>query len=363
MRRRRLGTLSRSAALVALALGVSAHPAALAGNPSKDKAKPAKETIPERAKECGYRTPVHQHVVSEGEHLGLIAGRYGVLRDDLIEQNPSLADNPNLIRIGQTLNVCPEIMPTTSKSFDYTVESGDTLEKIANDHGMTVRELLAIQPEPVKDPNLIRVGQTFHIEMPAEILPGFRPEDLAAKKRNKPGKHPKLRQFATGPGYMIKRPYNAYGTPQTLGAISKAVDLYHRRADGGPDVRIGDISKKGGGKLGGHLSHKKGVDLDVGLIHKGEARDKERFTHATKENLDVRRTWLLLEAFLKTGHVRVIFLDYAVQKKLYNYAKGHGVSEDRLDEIFQYPRGRGRSHGIVRHWKSHKGHLHVRFKG
>lgn len=354
--------MTRTAALIALAFGVGAHPAALAGNPIKG-ASADDEPIPERDKRCGYRTPVHQHEVAEGEHLGLIAGRYGVLRDDIIELNPALADNPNLIRVGQTLDVCPEIMPTRTEAFEYTVESGDTLEKIANEHGMTVRELLAVQPDAVANPNMIRVGQRFHIEMPGQILPGFRPEDLAPKKRNRPGKHPKLRKFVDGPGYMIKRPHLAYGTPQSLGAISKAIDRYHRRADGGPDIRVGDISKKDGGKLTGHLSHKNGVDVDVGLIHKGDVRDKERFTHATDKNLDVRRTWLLLEAFLKTGHVRAVFLDYGVQRKLYNYAKSHGVSEDKLDEYFQYPRGRGRGHGIVRHWKGHKGHLHVRFKG
>ena len=42
--------------------------------------------------------------------------------------------------------------------------------------------------------------------------------------------------------------------------------------------------------------------------------------------------------------------------------KAQGVSEDTLDEIFQYPRGRGRPHGLVRHWRGHRGHLHVRFR-
>jgi len=55
-------------------------------------------------------------------------------------------------------------------------------------------------------------------------------------------------------------------------------------------------------------------------------------------------------------------MDYNLQKVLYEYAKKHGTSEDVLDELFQYPRGRGRNHGIVRHWRSHRNHFHVRFK-
>ena len=69
-----------------------------------------------------------------------------------------------------------------------------------------------------------------------------------------------------------------------------------------------------------------------------------------------------MEEFLKTGQCRYIFLDYEVQKQLYEHAKKRGVPESRLDEYLQYPRGKRRNYGIIRHWRSHKGHIHVRFK-
>ena len=60
--------------------------------------------------------------------------------------------------------------------------------------------------------------------------------------------------------------------------------------------------------------------------------------------------------------MRYIFVDYSVQKLLYEYAKGKGVSEDTLSELFQYPRGKRASRGIIRHWKGHIDHFHVRFR-
>ena len=83
---------------------------------------------------------------------------------------------------------------------------------------------------------------------------------------------------------------------------------------------------------------------------------------ATRSNLDVARTWALVKAFVDTGNVEVIFMDYGLQQQLYEFAKERGVGDDELDELFQYPRGRGRSHGMIRHWRSHQHHFHVRFR-
>ncbi len=70
----------------------------------------------------------------------------------------------------------------------------------------------------------------------------------------------------------------------------------------------------------------------------------------------------MIKAFTDTDDVVYVFMDYGLQKLLYEYAKEQGVSEDTLDELFQYPRGRGRTHGIIRHWKGHVNHFHVRFR-
>jgi LysM repeat protein len=324
---------------------------------SKSRSAP-KTPRPKKSKLCAYRTPLHEHVVAEGEHLGSIAGRYGVMRKDLVELNPELK-NPDLIRPGQTVKVCPELAPRNRKRVVYEVQPGDNLLTIAKTHELSLDELLAQQADPVSNPDLIRAGQKLVIEVDGDIVPGFEPE--VARSYDRGSLHSSHR-LPKGIGYAIKRPHLAYGTERTVSMIKNVIDRYHRRANGGPLVHVGDISRKGGGPLKGHVSHQRGVDVDVGLVLKGEQRNDLRFHKANEKNLDVRRTWLLVHEFLKTGQVRYIFLDYRVQKQLYEYAKKTGVSEAELDEYFQYPRGRGRNYGIVRHWKGHRDHIHVRFR-
>ena len=79
-------------------------------------------------------------------------------------------------------------------------------------------------------------------------------------------------------------------------------------------------------------------------------------------NVDVARTWALIEAFIDTKQVVYVFVDYRIQEQLYEHARAHGVSQRELDGLFQYPHGRGRAHGIIRHWPNHRHHFHVRFR-
>jgi LysM repeat protein len=308
--------------------------------------------------DCAYRTPLHEHVVVQDEHLGLIAGRYGVRSADLVALNPQLA-NPDLIRPGERIRVCPRIPPRERLHITYEVKPGDNLHKIATAHGLTVREVELLQRGRLKDKNKIHPGQKLELWMDGEILPAFRPPPV---KRAGGGRLRNAVRLPSSRHYRIKRPHLSYGTAKTIRLIQAAISSYRRRHRTGPKINIGDISKKGGGKLPPHLSHRTGRDVDLGYVLLGKDASRSRFAGVHRGNIDLPRTWALVSAFVETHEVVYIFMDYNVQKWLYDYAKEHGVSEKYLDEIFQYPRGRGRSHGIIRHWRSHKNHFHVRFK-
>ncbi|EAS34226.3 chitinase 6 [Coccidioides immitis RS] len=61
----------------------------------------------------------------------------------------------------------------------YTVVSGDTMWKIANDHGMTLDALIAANPQ-IANPNIIEVGQVLNLsQSPAEDPPNPAPETSA----------------------------------------------------------------------------------------------------------------------------------------------------------------------------------------
>ncbi len=169
-------------------------------------------------------------------------------------------------------------------------------------------------------------------------------------------------QLQPGPGYVVKRAAHGWGTPRTVTAIQTAVKRYLDRGLGGPDVHVGDISRETGGPFPPHLSHQDGRDVDVGYVLQGESADVVRFVTATRGRLDVVRSWALIESFLGTERVRYVFVDYGLQRLLYDHAKREGASEDRLDALFQYPRGSAAAKGVIRHWRGHANHFHVRFQ-
>jgi LysM repeat protein len=324
--------------------------------PKKSKKKSKSEAKSRNAEACDFRTPIHWHAVEAGEHLGLIAGRYGVLSKDLIALNPDLAANPNHIRVGQKIAVCPEILPRETITLTHVVAPGETFNQIAYANNLTPSELLEMQTGRLRDPNKLRVGDRLELVVVGDYLPGFEPE------QPQPGRLVNGRKLPKHDAYTIKRSHNVYGTARTIKLIGNVVDSYSRRMPGGPKLRIGDISKDGGGPMTGHLSHQEGRDVDIGLILQGELADHLHFSGANENNIDLARTWALIEEFLATGEIRAIYLDYEVQKLLYEHARKNGVPKSLLDEYFQYPRGSGRNHGIIRHWRGHRNHIHVRFK-
>ena len=170
-----------------------------------------------------------------------------------------------------------------------------------------------------------------------------------------------------GDGYFIRRPERAFGTQTTIELTERAIS---QTLDAFPDehiLAIGDISAPSGGLITQHRSHQSGRDIDVGLFYRDKpAGYPASFVHADEDNLDCAATFKLLESFLATadddGGVQMIFLDFDVQGILYDWALDHGISERRLERIFQYPHGRGSAEGIVRHEPNHDNHMHVRFK-
>ena len=168
-------------------------------------------------------------------------------------------------------------------------------------------------------------------------------------------------QLRPGPGYVVKTPAHAWGTPRAVEAIREAVRAYHRGRPEGPDVHVGDLSKKEGGPFPPHISHQAGRDVDIGYVLQGALAHQRRFTNATRLNLDRDRTWALLGSLLDTNAVGYVFMDYEIQRLLYDQALAAGEDPRRLAEVFQYPRGPSAAHGKIRHWPGHHNHFHVRF--
>lgn len=169
-----------------------------------------------------------------------------------------------------------------------------------------------------------------------------------------------------GDGYHIRRPWRSFGTRSTVELVERVIHAWRDEFPDAHVLAIGDLSAEHGGAITEHHSHQSGRDADIGLIYNEQPRGyPESFITATDDNLDCEATFALVEDFASTAHddggAQVMFLDFNVQGMLYRWAKDHGVDDDELAHLFQYPR-RGQSVGLVRHEPNHANHLHVRFK-
>ena len=170
-----------------------------------------------------------------------------------------------------------------------------------------------------------------------------------------------------GDGYVIRRPWRAYGTRTTVDYVLRAITDVREQFPDAHVLAIGDLSAEHGGPITEHRSHQTGRDADIGLIYREKPENFPRdFVKATEDNLDPAATYALISEFAETaredGGAQVMFLDFEVQGIIYRWAKDQGIDDDTLDRIFQYPHGRGSSDGLVRHEPNHDNHLHVRFK-
>ncbi len=130
------------------------------------------------------------HVVREGESLWIISQQYRVSWNQIVKTNR--LEYPEKLLIGQAL-----LIP--DQSLSYKVQSGDTLAKIAIEHGVSLQTLL----------------QTNHLPKPINIYPGL--------KINIPVKTYTVRNRDT-----LNHIAQAYGTSiQALMKLNQITNLSH----------------------------------------------------------------------------------------------------------------------------------------
>lgn len=91
-----------------------------------------------------------------------IAQKFETTTDALASLNE--IDNPDLIQVGQRIKVNGTVNPTSApkaSSNVYTVKAGDTLSEIAQRFGTTTAELA--RKNNISNPNLISVGQKLNV--------------------------------------------------------------------------------------------------------------------------------------------------------------------------------------------------------
>ncbi|MDH3201411.1 MAG: penicillin-insensitive murein endopeptidase [Myxococcales bacterium] len=315
------------------------HSAPIAAREASVAVATTQESKKDRRKSRTYR-------VKSGDTLTGIALKLDTSVAEILEMNPDL--NPDRIYPGDTIDI-GEPRPEVT----LTLERGDTLLAVAERYGVNRRDLARWNSS-------VRQGRA----RPGIDIRLYTRIPVSPSEAIGPTNHGRLENgvlLPRHPGYVIRTKNRAYGTEETTRWIVDAFNAVDAKFKTRKVVRIHDISDRNGGKIRDHKSHQNGRDADIGYYHDECPRSGCGFERLRASELDVARQWALLQHWLKNDQAEMIFIDYRLQAKLYRYAKRKGVPETQLNRWIQYPRGKYEPVGVIRHFRNHDDHLHVRF--
>jgi hypothetical protein len=126
-------------------------------------------------------------------------------------------------------------------------------------------------------------------------------------------------------------PQRLYGNERTIRAILSVLSRYREAHPNAPQVVVGDISLRGGGRMDQHVSHQNGLDVDIYYPR----LDRRLGAPISTRQVDRYLAQQLLDGFLAAG-AKVVFVGYST-----------GL--------------RGPS-GVVVPYPNHENHMHVRFR-
>lgn len=238
----------------------------------------------------------------------------------------------------------------------YEVKKGGTLEAIANRFKLFHHEIEVLNPTLRLRQDLASGASVFVYRRD----PTQRSQSVGSPSS---GTLENAVPMLEGPGRSIYAArWKAWGTAATVAHIDYILRQWARNFPSAPVILVGNLSARKGGHLPPHSSHQSGRDVDVSYISKWDGKSEVNWQKMNAENLDAGLTWELLRLFVATNAVELIFIDYDLQRLLYDYAKARNLfTPDQLALWLQYPDGPTTRHRIIQHVPGHVDHIHVRF--
>lgn len=143
-----------------------------------------------------------------------------------------------------------------------------------------------------------------------------------------------------------------WGLPQLVDMLARSADAVAKKHPGSV-LTVGDLSRRGGGEVGGHRSHESGRDADVAfyLVRKDKSFVSPRFAKIDEEGravgfpgamFDDARNWDLIEAWLRDPEANVlqVFVAGHLKRRLIAQAVRSGASQSlvtRAQEVLIQP--------------------------
>ena len=342
-----------------------------APTPPPPKTEPTPAPAPEAPLPTRYpelhETPEETiaHTLRPGEDLFEIAGRYDEAPRWLRKWNRLEAGDK--ARVGRRLNVRARRRPPARERRTYVAKPGDTVRSVAVAHGIRARALARLLRKKVDAP--LEVDEAVEVWAEPTLMRWMSsPEGVAMQAAGIWGSYG---VGAPDDGYLanavaippselweIRFPHQVFGDSWAVQAAVEALTRFRDVSGYEGPLRVWSMSRRYGGEIAAHHSHRTGRDLDLKLPLRA---DLSGTLAVRPEWIDAAATWHLIESLAQTRRVQEIFLDHEIQKLVESAAAELGVPEARRRELLSAPRPRLSKAGLVRHYEGHDDHIHVRF--
>ncbi len=286
-----------------------------------------------------------------GEQLEHIAARYGTTVEQLREANPGR------MKPGRVLTLQATRLPPPVQKLRATAREDDTWATLAERYGVDEAELRSWNPRANRRRRL-RKGTPLvlwipsgarHYPLPdddAGFPPITKPATGTSIGRPHRGRIEDAARLPPGP-YTIRFQWQSFGTALAVWNIQRVLAGFRRETGFDRELFVGAMSRRSGRRLSPHRSHQSGRDVDIRLPALPHA---EGFK-LEKNEVDWHAAWALVDAFVRTGDVQVIFLERKLRRRLREAGLAMGADDARIDSVM----------GSVRHSPGHTAHVHVRF--
>lgn len=231
----------------------------------------------------------------------------------------------------------------------------EPLGRLADRWGVPKTALL--QLNPTLDPSArVEAGQRVLVY---RNDPSTRSQSVGAPNR---GRLEGGAAFPPGDAWTMRswRP-RSFATRQVVTELALSLTAWHERHPDAHPVKLGELSKRSGGRVRPHKSHRTGRDVDIGYVMR-EPDDGHRFVAVTDDNMDAEATWGLIRQLLATGSVESIFVADSVQAQLVPFA-AQTMSDEEQAAVFSVVASgfRAKKAAKLKAVRGHDDHMHVRF--
>ncbi|MGH1343630.1 MAG: LysM peptidoglycan-binding domain-containing protein [Nannocystales bacterium] len=293
-----------------------------------------------------------RYTLQGGEILSDLAEQYGTAEEDLRR------DNPGKLERGRILTVHATRLPPPRQRLKVTAAEREDWESIASRYAVDAGDLRVWNPRAARRKRL-RSGSTLVMWLPSGAirypLPGDTtgfPEVTRARGGESVGR-PNRGRLVDGvplpPGpYVIRFDWQKFGSALTVWNLARVLRAFRQETGFEGELFVGALSRRNGRRLRPHRSHQSGRDVDVRLPAMPHAKG---FKLEANE-VDWHATWALVDAFVRTGDVKVIFLERKLRRRLKRAGLALGADDERVAHVM----------GTVRHSPGHTAHIHVRFR-